>query len=347
MELRDVEVVVVGAGVMGLATARVLAQSGRDVVLIEQFELGHARGSSHGGSRIFRLSYPDAQWARLARTALPLWRTLEAEAGEPLIERYGSLDLGDWEPNRNALAASGIEFEVLGDRELSRRFPLVFVRGETGLFQTDGGIVLADAALRALHASALGAGARILEQTRVTAIEPDRTGVRVVGPGVAVRADVVVVTAGAWARELVEPHGIALDVEPTRETVSYFELATDEPMPSLIDFAEGAGPGQLGYALAAPGVGLKAGIHHTGATANPEEPGTPDEAVARWTVDWIAKRYRDAKPLARRETCLYTNTPDESFVLERQGRIVVGSACSGHGFKFAPVVGERLAALAR
>ncbi|MBA2332893.1 MAG: FAD-dependent oxidoreductase, partial [Actinobacteria bacterium] len=100
MELRDVEVVVVGAGVMGLATARVLAQSGRDVVLIEQFELGHARGSSHGGSRIFRLSYPDAQWARLARTALPLWRTLEAEAGEPLIERYGSLDLGDWEPNR-------------------------------------------------------------------------------------------------------------------------------------------------------------------------------------------------------------------------------------------------------
>ncbi|MGI9111402.1 MAG: FAD-dependent oxidoreductase [Gaiellaceae bacterium] len=343
----DVEVVVVGAGVMGLATARSLARSGRDVALVEQFELGHTRGSSHGGSRIFRLSYPDAQWARLAQEASSLWRELEAEAGETLIERYGSLDLGDWRPNREALAASGIEFEVLGDRELARRFPLEVAPGETGLFQADGGIVRADVALRALHDSAVAAGAQVLARTRITSVEPDGDGVTLAGAYLALRTEVVVVTAGAWARGLLEPLGAAPDIEPTRETVSYFELATNEPVPSLIDFAEGAGAGQLGYALMAPGVGLKAGIHHTGALADPDEPGVVDAEIAGWTAEWVSKRFRGSAPKDELETCLYTNTADESFVLERHGRIVVGSACSGHGFKFAPVVGERLAVLAR
>ena len=343
----DVEVVVVGAGVMGLATARVLARTRRTVALVEQFRLGHDRGSSHGRSRIFRLSYPDAQWVRLAQEAVPLWRELEAEAGETLIERYGSLDLGDWRPNREALTASGVAFEVLDGRELARRFPLDVGDGETGLYQADGGIVRADAALAALHSSALAAGGQVLEETRIAAIEPDEDGVTVSGDGVSIRADVVVVTAGPWLRSLLEPQGVALDVTPTRETVSYFALEPSEPVPSLIDFAEGAGPGQLGYALVAPGVGLKAGIHHTGRSADPDEPGAPDPEIAGWTTDWLTKRFRGAVPRGPLETCLYTNTPDESFVLERHGRIVVGSACSGHGFKFAPVVGERLAALAR
>ncbi|MBA3787637.1 MAG: FAD-dependent oxidoreductase [Actinobacteria bacterium] len=342
----DVEIVVVGGGVMGLATARSLARAGREVALVEQFRVGHEHGSSHGGSRIFRLSYPDAQWVRLALAALPLWRELEAEAGETLIERHGSLDLGDWKPNRDALAVSGIEFEVLGGAEIARRFPLEVDNGETGLFQADGGIVRADAALRALLASAVAAGARVLEETRVTSLEPDGTGVTVAGAGVSLRAGAVVVTAGAWARDLLEPLSVALEVDPTRETVSYFELGSDEPVPSLIDFAEGAGPGQLGYALVAPGIGLKAGIHHTGARTNADEPGVPDATIAGWTVDWVTRRFRGAVPNRRLETCLYTNTADESFVLERHGRIVVGSACSGHGFKFAPIVGERLAALA-
>ncbi|MBA3246017.1 MAG: FAD-dependent oxidoreductase [Actinobacteria bacterium] len=346
MSRLDVEVVVVGAGVMGLATARSLARGGRSVALVEQFELGHTHGSSHGGSRIFRLSYPDAAWVLLAQEALSIWRELEAEAGEPLIERYGSLDLGDWRPNREALSASGISFELLKGRELARRFPLDVDGGETGLHQADGGIIRADAALAALEASAVAAGAQLLEGTRIAAIEPNREGVTMSGDGISIRADVVVVTAGAWARGLLAPLGVALEVEPTRETVSYFELATDEPVPSLIDFAEGAGPGQLGYALMAPGVGLKAGIHHTGALADPDEPGVVDAEIAGWTAEWVNKRFRGAAPKGELETCLYTNTADESFVLERHGRVVVGSACSGHGFKFAPVVGERLAALA-
>jgi sarcosine oxidase len=347
MRRLDVEIVVVGGGVMGLAAARELARDGRAVALVEQFRVGHDRGSSHGRSRIFRLSYPDPSWVRLAQEALPLWDELEAEAGEPLIERHGSLDLGDWRPNRNALAETGIAFEVLEGSEIERRFPLAAGADETGLFQADGGILRADAALAALHASATAAGAQVLEETCIEALEPDETGVTVSGGGVSIRAGVVVVTAGSWAGSLLEPHGFALEVTPTRETVSYFALEPSEPVPSLIDFAEGGGPGQLGYALVAPGVGLKAGIHHTGAVIDPDERGAPDEKIARWTAEWVTRRFRGATPLGGLETCLYTNTPDESFVLKRHGRIVVGSACSGHGFKFAPVVGARLAALVR
>ncbi len=117
-------------------------------------------------------------------------------------------------------------------------------------------------------------------------------------------------------------------------------------MPSVIDPVEGRGPGQLGYALAAPGVGLKAGIHHTGETTDPDVPGEVDERLAEWTADWIGRRFVGVNPFARAETCLYTNTADERFLLQHVGRVVVGSACSGHGFKFAPVVGQRLARFA-
>ncbi|MBA2297288.1 MAG: FAD-dependent oxidoreductase [Actinobacteria bacterium] len=342
----DVEVVVVGAGVMGLAAARSLALAGREVALVEQFRVGHDRGSSHGGSRIFRLSYPDTQWVQLAQAALPLWHELEAEAGETLIERHGSLDLGDWRANSDALAANGISFEILSGAEIGRRFPLEARNGETGLFQADGGIVRADTALRALLAGAVGAGARVLEETCVNRIEHDRDGVVISAGGSSLRARAVVVTAGAWARGLVQPLGIDLPVVPTRETVSYFGITGCGPVPSVIDPFEGRGPGQLGYALAAPGVGLKAGIHHTGETTDPNAPGEVDERLAEWTADWIGRRFVGVNPLARAETCLYTNTADERFLLQHVGRVVVGSACSGHGFKFAPVVGQRLARFA-
>jgi sarcosine oxidase len=112
------------------------------------------------------------------------------------------------------------------------------------------------------------------------------------------------------------------------------------------DAAIGRG-GQAAFALAAPGRGVKAGLHHSGPAADPDEEARTDARVAAWAADWVASRYANAGEQRGAETCLYTNTADEEFVLERHGRIVVGSACSGHGFKFAPVVGRTLAALAR
>jgi sarcosine oxidase len=326
----DTEVVVVGGGVTGLATARALAQAGRDVVVCEQFSVGHDRGSSHGASRIIRVSYPEARWVRLAQRAYPLWRELEAECGRPMLELHGTLDVGDWEANRGALAACGERFEVLDAAEIGRRFPIR--TDASGLFQRDGGIVRADLALEALRDGAIAAGAQLREGTRAGSVE--EAGEAVAAGGV--RAKVAVVTAGAWAPALV-----GVDATPTRETTSYF--SGEEPLPSVIDTTVGA---RLGYALVAPGVGLKAGLHQSGPAADPDGPGASDEETAARTAEWVARRFPDFSEPVRTETCLYTTRTNDEFLLERRGRVVVGSACSGHGFKFAPVVGVQLAALA-
>lgn len=338
MTARDAEVVVVGAGVMGLATTRALAREGRRVILLEQFRLGHDRGSSHGGSRIFRLSYPDAEWVRETQRALPLWRELEAEAGEPLLDLHGSLDVGDWAPNRDALAAAGAEFEVLGRADAKRRFGLVLAPGEEALFQPQGGIARADRTLAALEASARAHGAEIREQARVAALHEDGDSVRVVLDDAELRARTVVVTAGSWVGRLVE----LVEAHPTRETTAYF--AHEEPIPSLIDSTL---EGVNGYALAAPGIGVKAGVHKTGPRVDPDEPGEPDPTIAQAAGEWLVRRFPHLDPEPTKvERCLYTNLTGDRFTLERRGRIVVGSPCSGHGFKFAPLVGERLAELA-
>jgi sarcosine oxidase len=179
--------------------------------------------------------------------------------------------------------------------------------------------------------------------------------VRVTTDGDEIVARACVVAAGAWARPLLAEAGIELPVVPTRETVTYFDLPGAMSLPSVVDDAVPDAaehgllrPGLINFALAAPGVGLKAGLHHAGPPADPDELGAPDPAVVKWVATWAARRYPelDPEPLAS-ETCIYTSTADESFVLERHDRIVVASACSGHGFKFAPAFGRTLAALAR
>lgn len=356
MRARDADIVVVGAGITGVATARALAQGGRGVLLLEQYALGHDRGSSHGRSRIFRLSYPDAHHVRLAQAALDAWRELEAECGERLIVHSGTLDIGRIATeNARALAACGARYETLGGSEAVRRWPLAIEPGERVLYQPDGGTTLADRAHAAFVAAARAAGAEIVEHARVLGLEPGRGVVHLRTERSTVTARSVVVAAGAWSQALTATAGIELPVVPTRETVAYFHLAGALELPAVMDDATPDAnahgllrPGLITYALAAPGMGLKAGLHHAGPPADPDADGTPDEAVVRWVSSWVARRYPEADPSPTgSETCLYTNTADESFVLERHGRVVVASACSGHGFKFAPVLGRTIAAMAR
>jgi len=349
---RDADVVVVGGGITGVATLRALARAGVDAILFEQFELGHTRGSSHGTSRIFRLSYPELVYSRLALEAWDRWRELEVEVGEQLIVHTGSIDVGD-----EALAVErtllelDLPFEVPPPAEAEGRWGLRLEQELRPVFQPSGGYSLADRSHAALTASARAAGGTILEREPVLAIVVDGGGVRVASADREVAAQAVVVSAGAWARELVAPLGIELPVVASRETVAYFSHPDADELPPVIEYPSpvtALPDRQAYYALPAPGRGLKAGVHHAGGLADPGEDGVPDESVVAATSAWIGRRYpgADSRPEAV-ETCLYTNTADESFVIERHGRLVVASACSGHGFKFAPVHGERAAALAR
>ena len=353
---RDADIVVVGAGIVGVATARALADSLRSVVLLEQFELGHARGSSHGTSRIHRLNYGDQRFVRLALAAGDAWHALEEERGEQLLQRVGVLDLGPSAPaTARALAACGVPYQTLSAEQVAERWPLRLDPGETAVYQRDGGFLYADRAHAALLAAAVDGGVDVRERSPVLALELGRGAVHVSVGGGEIVAGAVVVTAGAWAPGLLATVGIDLPVVPTRETVAYLDLPGAETLPPVIDYggipAPGEGgvarPGNSTYSLAAPGRGLKAGLHHAGPITDPDEVGAVDERVAAWVAGWAASRYLDVGTTHAAETCIYTNTADEGFVLERHGRVVVGSACSGHGFKFGPVVGRTLAALAR
>jgi len=312
---------------MGLATAHALSRAGHDVAVYEQFEPGHARGSSHGRSRIFRLAYSQPEWIRLAQEALAGWRELEAEAEEPLLEVNGLIEIVSdlRESSAAALEACGVVWQRLDRDEVERRFPLRLPPGSFGMLQPEAGIVRADLALAAF--------ARDVDV---------RYGVHVASLA-DLDAACVVVTAGAWVNDLVQP---PLPVRVTRETVCYFRPTDSRPIPSFVSF----GPSTDGicfYALSDPVHGIKAAAHHAGPEVDPSEAGKPDEALVQAITAWVAEHVQLADPRpVETQTCLYTTTADESFILERRGRVVVGSACSGHGFKFAPAIGARLAALA-
>jgi monomeric sarcosine oxidase len=330
-----VRATIVGAGIDGLAAARALARRGHDVTIYEQFDVDHRRGSSHGASRIFRLAYPDIVWVRMAQEAYRGWRELERETGEQLLELSGIIEIvrNESEGSRRAFEELGIEFELLGADEVGRRFPVRVPGGMHALFQADAGITYASRARHSFLASARSHGAKLVEHQRVEDLD-------------ALDGDAIVVTAGSWAKDLLARSDIDLPVSSTSETVCYFRLSSDRPIPSVVDFRR-TGRSHWIYALHDPTHGLKLGIHQSGQAVDPDDPPGPDDELVRLMCEAVVRYFPTADPEpAAVDTCLYTNTEDERFILERHGRVVVGSACSGHGFKFAPVVGERLAELA-
>jgi monomeric sarcosine oxidase len=324
------EVAVVGAGVMGSATAHALAREGRDVLLLEQFRVGHEHGSSHGRSRIVRLAYPEVEFVELAKEAFVGWRALEQESSQELLELNGLLELVESprQSSRDALEAAGAEYELLDADGARSQWPVGVPEGWTALFQPEAGIVRADLAHRAFVDCAVARGVRLEEERPVKSLEE-------------IDAKVVVVTAGPWIRSFFPD----LPVRTTRETVAYFRRE-GEPLPSIVQL-DPVTRGHAMYSLHDPLYGLKAGAHHAGADVSPDEPGAPDPALVEHIAQWVARTYPDADPdPVTAETCMYTTTADEHFILERRGKVVIGSACSGHGFKFAPAIGARLAAMA-
>lgn len=350
----------IGLGAMGSAAAYHLARRGRRVVAFEQFEPGHDRGSSHGESRAIRLAYFEhPSYVPLARRAYAGWRALERAAGRTVLTVTGILEAG--QPGSavvdGSLAASrehGLPHEVLDFRAIARRFPAFRVPPDWyGVFQPDGGFLRPELAIELFMAGAQAAGAHLLHHTAVHAIEPGPSAVLVRAGETVVHAGAVIVAAGPWIGELIpllRPHltlteqvlgwfGPAGDpwlVAPDRCPVFIFD-APDDTCYGFPDFA---------------GTGVKVASHRPIRTITRpgdvrRELGSDDEArlrnfLARY-VPAAAGTFRAAK------SCIYTRTRAEDFILDTHpddSRIVLASPCSGHGFKFAPVIGEILADLA-
>ncbi|HEY6277494.1 MAG TPA: FAD-dependent oxidoreductase [Streptosporangiaceae bacterium] len=351
--MERVEVAVVGAGLLGSATAWALATRGARPVVLEQFGLGHARGSSHGATRIFRFSYPDPGYVRMASAAQPAWARLQAAAGEELLVTTGGLDAG---PGAGvcaaALAECGVRHSWLTADQVSDRFPGIAVRpGERMLFQPDSGVCLAGRTVAALQRLARQHGADLRPGSPVLAIERGGGRAIVHTAAGAISAGVVVAAAGPWSgRLLAGAVTRAPRLAPTLQQVRYFRPNDASPAawPTLIEWPSGA-PAWYTVPMLGGAPGVKVASHLLGPAVDPGDgpftsidPGPEDQAAA-----YVRDRLPglDPAPLAP-ETCLYTMTADEDFVLDRDGPVVAGAGCSGHAFKFGPLLGEVLAALA-
>jgi sarcosine oxidase len=336
------DVAVVGAGLLGLASARALTRRGLTVILLEQAQVGHDGCGSKGSCRIFRLGYDDPEWVGMAMRAREPWAELEDECGRRLLEPAPHLTFGDQlDDVHAAMRAAGAPHELLPAAEAAARFPGVAIGGPA-LLEPQSCVISADAALQALAAAVPD----IRIGVTVTGIADDGRRVTVRTTSGSVTAGAAVVCAGPWTGALLAGSGIAVPSTPTMEQVGYL-AATSGAGPGLPIFICHGPPEP--YGLPVPGAPLyKIGFHHSGPVIDPDhqEQG-PDPALTERLVS-LARRYVPglAPDLVRTERCVYDNTPDEDFVVDRVGRVVVGSGTSGHGFKFGPLLGEWLADLA-
>ena len=346
--------VVIGGGILGAATARSLAARGERVLLLEQHDRGHVHGSSHGGSRIFRMGYPDADYVELTLRAWDAWAALESASGRTLLDHTGAVDHGRPEvidAIAAALGTAGIAAERLTPAEAAARWPGIAFEGHVLAHATAGRIRAADA-LEALLDLAASAGADLRFGVRVTEVhDAGDTVTLTLGDGTTVRTGSVVAAVGAWAPTLVGAllagRGASLPaIRVTQEQPAHFPShLPDEAWPSFVHHpADGGGV----YGLLTPGEGVKVGFHGTGPVVDPDDRDrTPDAAeVAR--LQAYVERFVPGVDASRPTliSCLYDNSPDEDFVLDRRGPVTVATGSSGHGFKFAPLVGEMLADLA-
>jgi sarcosine oxidase len=353
------DVAVIGLGAMGSAALVNLARRGVRAAGIERFMPGHDHGSSHGETRIIRLGYFEhPSYVPLLRRTYELWRELEAQCPRPLVHITGIVEIGPpgGEVVAGTLRASrehGLPHEVLDAGEVMRRFPAFRIPSDyVGVFQPDGGFLDVEPSVEAMIALAKAAGAQVRTAEQVHAVKQSGNGVRIETDRGVVEAGAAIVAAGAWIAKLLPDLPVPLRV--TRQVQAWFQAEDAAP------FAPGRFPvflleSQHGVHYGFPphgGSGVKiAKHHHDDQTVDPD---TVGRAVSAADEALIRSALADHIPAANgrmiaAKTCLYTVTPDHDFIIDRlpdAPNVIVASPCSGHGFKFAPVIGEILAEIA-
>ncbi len=353
------DAIVVGVGAMGSATSYHLARRGKRVLGLERFGIPHAMGSSHGHTRIIRMAYyEDPSYVPLIIRAYELWRELQETAGERLLYTTGSIDAGPPESwvfkgSWDSCKLHDLPHEVLTGAEVRRRYPGYHLSPETAaLVQPDGGFLTPERCIVSYVAAAQSSGAEFHAYERVLEWEPLHGGVRVRTDRGLYEADKLVVTAGAWDGQLVDVlDGIAV---PERQVLALLQPARPEhfrpdnfPVFNLL-----VDEGRF-YGFPVFGVpGFKFGkYHHLEEKTDPE---TMDREVHERDEELLrgfAERYfpHGSGPTMNLQTCMFTNTRDNHFVMDLHPdypQVSFASPCSGHGFKFASVVGEIMADLA-
>ena len=354
-EMQHYDAIVIGLGGMGSAALFELAKRGKRVLGIEQFDIAHDMGSSHGVTRIIRLAYHEhPSYVPLMRRAYELWRELEATVNEQILHITGSIDAGppDGSNFKGSLLSCeehDLPHDVLTSTELTDRFPgYRLPPGTMAVFQGEGGFLLPERCIALFIERAQALGATVHTGERTLEWESTHGGVRVKTDCGIYEAESLIITAGAWTSKLLPSLGAA--AVPERQVLAWFEtlrpeLFTPDNFPVFNLVVE---EGQF-YGFPEFGVpGFKLGkYHHLEENVDPDtidrQSNSQDEAVLR---DFTEKYFPDAAGVtSSMKVCMFTNSPDEHFIIDRlpdAPNVAIAAGFSGHGYKFSSVVGEIL-----
>ncbi len=359
------DAIVIGAGAMGSAATYYLSERGESVLLLEQFELDHQKGSSHGYSRIIRYCYDRSEYVELAIDNYPLWFALQEELGEALYVKTGGFDFGPADDDRlqdtlAAINANNIEYEMLSVEEAQYRFPQFQLNADFQvLYQADGGFIKASKAVLGHITLAKRRGATVKDRTAVRQIQIKPNSVDIITDGGTYSAGKLIVTAGSWTKSLLAQTGIDLPLVPLRcqlnflmpEDIAAYDAANCPVWRAHVRDLFSS-PVYIYGLPSYDNTGFKIAWHGGQALRHPSETDyQPDEdnilslrAFMRAHIPGVA----DA-PLRDSRICLYTQTPDEHFIIDTHPaheHIVIGAGFSGHGFKFSTIIGKMLTDLA-
>jgi monomeric sarcosine oxidase len=362
--LSTFDVIVVGAGGVGTATAYHLARLGRRVLLLEQFQLGHTQGSSHGGSRIIRYTHDTTAYAQQMPATFQLWAQLEAESGTQLLQPAGGLYMGP-EDDRflqgslRTLDELNFPYQTFTGAELVHHYPNFRIPGHwIAFFQEQTAILAATRCVQSMAQQAMRHGALLREMTQVEAIEPHGEGVivRALGPGGTTHysAAQVVVTAGPWAgRMLATLLGFPLPLRVTHQQVAYFaaQKPADYALGRFPIFIVTKDPHFYGFPIYERDGAVKIAVEQTANTVDPDGPREIDRLLQARLSELVAGYFvgLDPQPV-HMETCLYTETPSRDFIIDRHPvypQILFAAGFSGRGFKHTIAIGQLLADLSQ
>jgi len=349
------DTVIVGLGAMGSAALHHLALRGVKVLGVDTFATPHVHGSTHGRTRIIREAYYEHPcYVPIVQRAYELWAQLEREIGEQLFVQTGGLMIGppDGEIFAGALRSAtehGLAHTILEPREVHARFPGFRVpEGSMALHEPRAGLLFPEKCVEAHLALARRAGASVRTGVTVTAWDAD-DDVRILTDAGELRARTLILAAGPWLPALVPELELPLEVE--RQLFHWFEPASHpewydaahSPI-SLIEYARD----RFFATFPDVGHGVKAGVHHEGEVIDIDAPRAPASEAEGAEMQALLARYlpQAAGRILDRATCVYTNTPDHDFVLDRHPEhpnVIIASPCSGHGFKFSSAIREILA----
>ena len=355
--MREYDVIVVGAGSMGMAAGYYLALGGKKVLLLDSNNPPHDKGSHHGETRIIRHAYGEGEeYVPLALKAQELWEELESKTGKQLFLKTGVLNVGKETSSfmQNIISSSkrySLPIEILDATTIKERWPGITVPEDyIGCYETVSGVLRCEDCIDSYRELALLNGATIKTNSRVKNISVQEKQVFVQTDSESYSAPSLVLTAGAWSKELLSLLDLDLPITPVRKTFAWFEadneMYGDDVFPA---FSFETSFGQYYGFPSIQNAGLKIGRHDGGNPINPDEQRIPfGKEDEKDLVEFLKEYMPITKSLSHGKTCIYSLTPDENFIVDlhpNYSNIAIAAGFSGHGFKFSSVIGKILGEL--